>query len=215
MDATPERVVTVGLIDNDQFVLGAARAWLAPGAPEIQIRNVATGVREYLELGDPDDVVLLDLDLKDDTRFVDNITRLVERGCKVLLVSVHADQRFMIDAITAGASAYLVKSTDPDTVVRAIREIADDDYVLDHDLAFAISRDRRQSRPKLSDMESEVMRLRGRAMPMKVVAERLGISEATANGYLRRAKGKYADAGREFGPLRELQQRLREDGIGI
>ncbi|MFI9010984.1 response regulator [Actinosynnema sp. NPDC053489] len=211
--ASPESgVIRVGLIDNDPMVLGSAGAWLSGRAPDIEVGNVATGVAGYLALSPSDDVVLLDLQLGNGTRFVDNIDRLVRRGDRVLLLSVHARQRYKVDAVRAGAVGYHVKDGDVDSLVRAIRDIVAGRYTLDQELAFAISRDRTPDRPKLSVQEAEVVKLRGRAVPMKVIAERLGVTESTAYGYLNRAKDKYRAAGRHFSTVADLQERLREDG---
>ncbi|MEU4518821.1 response regulator [Amycolatopsis sp. NPDC024027] len=202
----------MGLIDNDPMILGSAAFWLAGHDPGIEVRHVAAGVAGYLALDPSDDVVLLDLELGDGTRFVDNVDRLVRRGDKVLLLSVHAQQRFKVDAVRAGAVGYHVKDGDRRSLVRAIRDIVTDRYALDQELAFAISRDRTPGRPRLSGQEAEVVKLRGRAVPMKVIAERLGISERTAYSYLERAKVKYRDAGTPVSTVADLQERLREDG---
>jgi DNA-binding NarL/FixJ family response regulator len=207
------RVISVGLIDNDPMLLGSAGSWLSGHDPGIEVRHVAAGVARYLDLDPSDDVVLLDLELGDGTRFVDNVDRLVRRGDKVLLLSVHARQRFKVDAVRAGAVGYHVKDGDRRSLVRAIRDIVADRYALDQELAFAISRDRTPGRPRLSDREAEVVKLRGRAVPMKVIAERLGIGERTANSYLERAKGKYRDAGMPVSTVADIQERLREDGL--
>ncbi|GLY50846.1 hypothetical protein Lesp01_45020 [Lentzea sp. NBRC 102530] len=203
--------IRVGLIDNDSMILGSAGSWLSSRAPEIEVAHVATGVAGYLALVPSDDVVLLDLELGDGTRFADNVEHLVRRGDKVLLLSVHAQPQYKVDAVKAGAIGYHVKDGDVDSLVRAIRDVATGRYALDQELAFAISRDRTPDRPRLSVQETEVVNLRGRGVPMKVVAERLGVKERTAYSYLERAKDKYRAAGRPFSTVADLQQRLRED----
>ncbi|WP_033443608.1 response regulator transcription factor [Saccharothrix sp. NRRL B-16314] len=205
-------MISVGLIDNDPMILGSAGSWLSGHDPSIEVRHVAAGVVGYLALDPSDDVVLLDLELGDGTRFVDNVDRLMRRGDKVLLLSVHARQRFKMDAVRAGAVGYHVKDGDRRSLVRAIRDIVADRYALDQELAFAISRDRTPGRPRLSDRQAEVVKLRGRGVPMKVIAVRMGIKESTAYGYLDRAKAKYRDAGTPVSTVADIQERLREDG---
>lgn len=209
MDTT----ISVGLIDNDPLVLESTGLWLSAGAPDIAVNHTAASVEEYLALGAEDDVVLLDLELKDGTRFVDNIDALVRGRYRVLVVSVHADLRFQIDTIRAGAIGYLTKGPNRDALVRSIRQVAAGTYVIEQELAFAISRDRSPSRPKLSTQEQTAMKLRATGMKMRAVAEAMNVAERTAISYLERAKAKYRDADRPFSTVTELRERLREDGV--
>jgi DNA-binding NarL/FixJ family response regulator len=209
MDTT----ISVGLIDNDPLVLESTGMWLSAGAPDIVVSHRAAAVAEYLELAAEDDVVLLDLELKDGTRFVDNIDALVRENYKVLVVSVHADLRYQIDTIRAGAIGYLTKGPNRDALVRAIRQVVAGTYVIEQELAFAISRDRSPNRPTLSPQEQTAMKLRATGMKMRAVAEAMNVAERTAISYLERAKAKYLAADRPFSNVAELQKRLREDGI--
>ncbi len=208
-----DAAISVGLIDNDPLVLESTGIWLSAGAPDIAVNHTAVSVEEYLGLDADDDLVLLDLELKDGTRFVDNIDALVRRKYKVLVVSVHADLRYQIDTIRAGATGYLTKGPNRDALVRTIRQVAAGTYVIEQELAFAISRDRSPGRPKLSAQEQTAMKLRATGMKMRAVAAAMGVAERTAISYLERAKAKYRDADRPFSTVTELQERLREDGI--
>ena len=208
-----DRTISVGLIDNDPLVLESTGIWLSAGAPDIVVSHRAASVADYLELAAEDDVVLLDLELKDGTRFVDNIDALVRRDFRVLVVSVHADLQYQIDTIRAGAIGYLTKGPNRDALVRAIRQVADGTYVIEQELAFAISRDRSPNRPMLSPQEQMAMKLRATGMKMRAVAAAMNVAERTAISYLERAKTKYRAADRPFSNVTELQKRLWEDGI--
>jgi DNA-binding NarL/FixJ family response regulator len=42
---------------------------------------------------------------------------------KVLMLSAHSDEAYIIEAVNSGAMGYLIKQTSADTVCRAIREV--------------------------------------------------------------------------------------------
>jgi DNA-binding NarL/FixJ family response regulator len=159
---------------------------------------------------------MLDLNLRDGTRPRDNVSRLVKRGYKVLVVSVLADKEYVLTTLEAGAASYLTKSsksTELELLVRTIREIAEGTHVLGQELAFLMGRDRRPNKPKLSHREEEVLKLYGQGLTLDTVAQRLGIQRSSAKRYLERAKEKYQNVERPFHNRTELQQRLREDNI--
>lgn len=207
-------MISVGLIDNDPLVLESTGLWLSAGAPDIEVSHTAATVDEYLQLHAVNDVVLLDLELKDGSRFADNVDRLIRRKYKVLVVSVHADLKYQIITLKAGAAGYLTKGPNRDALAQAIREVAAGTYVLDQGLSFAINRDRSVDRPSLSGQEFAAVKLRAAGMKVRAIAEALNVQERTAASYLERAKAKYRLAGRPFSTVTELQRRLHEDGIG-
>jgi two-component system nitrate/nitrite response regulator NarL len=206
-------IINVGLIDNDRHLLATTGPWLSAGAPDIVVSHQAVSVDEYLGLAAHDDVVLLDLELKDGSRFTDNVERLARRDCRVLVLSVHAQLKFQVAALKAGAIGYLTKGPNRDALVRAIRQVATNTYVLEQELAFAISRDRSATRPQLSTQEHTAVKLRAAGMKMRAIAETMNVKERTAISYLERAKAKYRAADRPFSTITELQERMREDGL--
>jgi two-component system, NarL family, nitrate/nitrite response regulator NarL len=66
-------------------------------------------------------VVLLDLRLGDGTTSVRHIPALVELGCRVLVLTGVTDPVELGRALEAGASGIVPKTSDPDTVVTAVR----------------------------------------------------------------------------------------------
>jgi DNA-binding NarL/FixJ family response regulator len=128
-----------------------------------------------------------------------------------MIVSGFADNRFVLDAIEAGAAGYLTKNDDRDVLVDAIRVIAAGGSVMSPELAFALSRDQRPSRPALSDQERRVLELYGSGMKLGSVARRMDVAEGTIRTYLERIRKKYDQAGRPSPTKVELAARLRED----
>jgi two-component system, NarL family, nitrate/nitrite response regulator NarL len=207
-----EPVIRLGAVDDDRMLREATAAWFA--GTGIEVGTTAGTVAEFLECASGEDVVLLDLMLADGSHPADNVADLAERGFRVLVVSVLADRDLMIATLRAGAKGYLTKDNDLETLRTVVREVARDAHVLHPELAFAMSRDRSPGRPELSDRERDTVDLYARGLTLPAVAAELGVTFASAKGYLQRAKAKYQAVGRPVGTRTQLQARLAEDRLG-
>lgn len=205
-------MITVGAIDDDRMLLEMLKSWMS-ALPDIELRNTAATVDEYVRLGVLDQIVLLDLNLKDDSSPAENVMRLATLGCKVLVVSIIADQKYVIATLEAGAEGYLTKDHGPDALVTSIRQIAAGDLTPSPELAFAVTRDNRPVRPSLSAQERRLLSYYARGMTLESAARRIGVSARTAEDYLNRVRKKYEEAGRPARTKLELAQRFREDGL--
>src|SRR5215204_4466596 len=58
----------------------------------------------------------------------------------VLILSAHADQSFLMDAVKAGAAGYVLKGEHPDQVLDAVRAVLDGETPLDQGLAMRLLR---------------------------------------------------------------------------
>ncbi len=114
-------MITVGAIDDDFMLLEMLKNWMA-AAPDIQLIHTAATVDEYIQLGVTNQIVLLDLNLKDDSSPAENVVRLTSLGSKVLVVSIIADQKYVIATLEAGAEGYLTKNHGPEALVTSIRQ---------------------------------------------------------------------------------------------
>lgn len=209
-----EGMITVGLIDDDRFLREALAQWIA-AREGLTVVASACDVASYLALGTPAEVVLLDLNLRDHSTVGGNVEHICATGAKVIVVSTVPDPEFVIEAIEAGAAGYITKDGELEALAAAVATVAAGGDAIPHELAFAFSRDRRPSRPRLSEKESRVAMLYGSGLPMKSVARQLGIAEGTAHEYLGRVKRKYAQLGREARTKHDLAARLREDRLEL
>jgi DNA-binding NarL/FixJ family response regulator len=205
-------VITVGAIDDDRMLLEMLKNWMAP-VPDVQLIHIAATVDEYVQLGVSNQIVLLDLNLKDDSSPAENVVRLTGLGSKVLVVSIITDHKYVIATLEAGAEGYLTKNHGPEELVTSIRQIAAGDLTPSQELAFAVTRDTRPTRPKLSPQERRLLSYYARGMTLDAVARKIGVSRRTAEDYLNRVKKKYEDVDRPARTKLELAQRLREDGL--
>jgi len=135
------------------------------------------------------DVVLMDLAMPN----VDGIaaTRRIAAevpDSNVVVLTSFSDKERIHDALDAGARGYLLKDADGAEVVRAIRAAARGEAPLDPRVARAVLI-RGTTPAALSGMtarEREVLGLLGTGLANKVIARRLGISEATVKAHLTR-----------------------------
>ncbi len=215
MSPTEDRI-RLAIVDDHRMLLGALTEWIRNAASDI---NMVAAVASYPELLThpefPVDVVLLDLDLKDNIPVSVKISGLKSTGVKVVLMSTYSEPNVVREAIAAGALGYLVKSEDAGMIVEAIRAAAVGDSFISAELDLALSAGEVGGSPKLSAQERRVMALYGGGEPVKAVAFQLSISEETAKSYLKRIREKYRVAGFDVGTKVALRKRAIEDGILI
>lgn len=116
----------------------------------------------------------------------------------VLIVSTHDERLYAERTLYAGARGYLMKTTDRDTVLNAMRRVLDGHYVLSNTMSTRIFRQMAGSAENepaspvtaLSDRELEVFELVGRGFPTRTIAERLLISPKTVESHRSRIKRK-------------------------
>lgn len=206
--------ITVALVDDHRMLLSALSEWIANAASDIAVVGAVPTWPELMALDDfPVDVVLLDLDLKDDIPVSLKIRTLATAGVKVVLMSTYSEPNVVREALASGALGYLVKSEDAGMIVEAIRAAVKDESFISAELDLALNAQDVGGSPRLSAQERRVMALYGAGSPVKAVAAELNISEETAKSYLKRIREKYRVAGIDLGTKVALRKRAIEDGI--
>lgn len=79
--------------------------------------------------------------------------------------------------------------------------------------ASAVDGDKAFADAQLSGREREVLRLYATGLPLKAVAERLGVAYSTAKENITRIRVKYVEVGRPAPTKVDLLRRAVEDGI--
>lgn len=204
-------MITVGAIDDDVMFIRLMASYLS-SVGDISLIATDSSVIGYLAKGARADIVLLDINLPDGSQASENVACLRADGSKVLVVSIHSEPAYIIATLEAGAEGYLVKGDDgPEELTESIRRAHAGLLVPSQELAFAISRDHRPGRPRLSPQEQRLFVLYARGMTLADASARIGVSTRTGEDYLNRIKRKYADVGRPAHTKLELHQRLSED----
>jgi DNA-binding NarL/FixJ family response regulator len=143
------------------------------------------------------DVVLLDLNLPDLPGAQVTRQLLAARpSVRVLVLSASAERQDVLDAVTAGASGYVLKSAELSELADAIRATAAGRAVFTPGLAglvlgeyrrLSAQRDRADGQPgapALTSRETEVLRLVAKGLTYPQIAERLVLSPRTVQNHV-------------------------------
>jgi DNA-binding NarL/FixJ family response regulator len=206
--------IRLAIVDDHKMLLSALTEWIRTAADDINLVAAVSTWPELLTHAEfPVDVVLLDLDLKDNIPISLKISTLKTTGVKTVLMSTYSDPNVVREALAAGALGYLVKSEDATMIVEAIRAASNGESCVSAELDLALNSGDVGGSPKLSAQERRVMALYGGGEPVKAVAYQLGISEETAKSYLKRIREKYRIAGIDVGTKVALRKQAISDGI--
>ncbi|TDD56959.1 response regulator transcription factor [Nonomuraea terrae] len=145
------------------------------------------------------DVVVLDLRLPD-LAGVEVARGLAasERPPRVLVLSASGEQDDVLEAVKAGASGYLVKSASREEFLDAVRRTAEGEPVFTPGLAGLVLGEYRRlatqrpavGGPRLTDRETEVLRLVAKGLSYKQIAERLTLSHRTVQNHVQNTLSK-------------------------
>ncbi len=194
-------IIRVILADDHAVVRAGIKAVLS-GARDIEVIGEATNGREAVALAkrvNPD-VVIMDLSMGE----MDGIAATKEMidnkiAAKILILTMHAEDTYLVKVLEAGASGYLVKSAADRELVDAVRALAHGDMYMQptavHALAQGIIRksehaDERENYEKLTDRERDVLRYVAGGFSAPEIGEKLFISPKTVDTYKQRINEK-------------------------
>ncbi len=206
-----DRQPALGVIDDQPPILWGVLAALAELLEPHSVVT-ASSVDELLDLATELDLVLLDLQLGDDSVPASNVKRLVERGWPVLLYTQETRGAVVARCLQAGAGGLVAKNDDLEILAAAVSEMLDGGEYLTPEWAAAIEDNRALGVPELAPRESEALQLYATGLPLKSVARRMHVKEETAKEYLARVKRKYAEVNRPAPTKTDLYRRAVEDG---
>ena len=141
------------------------------------------------------DVVVLDLQIPAPNG-VEVTAALVEADptVRVLILSASGEQDDVLAAVKAGATGYLVKSASRSELVDAVSRVARGDTVFTPGLAGLVLGEYRRlsdtpaaaadDTPRLTDRETEVLRLVAKGLSYRQIAERLVLSHRTVQNHV-------------------------------
>jgi len=150
------------------------------------------------------DVVVLDLQLPDSSGVeVTRGLRTAYPAARVLVLSASGEQQDVLDAVKAGAVGYLLKSAARTEFLDAVRRTADGDAVFTPGLAALVLGEFRRlalgggadgadgaDAPRLTERETEILRMVATGLSYKQIATRLTLSHRTVQNHVQNTLGK-------------------------
>lgn len=184
------------LIADDHALFREGIRRLLGSAGDIEVVGEAGSGEEAVGLVEDltPDVVLLDVMMPGMSGIdVARVIRTTSPRTRVVILTVHANEEFLFEAIKAGAMGYLLKDASPDELLRAVRLVAQGDGLLAPAVAakvfkefarVAAAQDLAPVLTTLTARETEILRHVTAGLANKEIARALNISERTVKNHL-------------------------------
>lgn len=189
--------IKVALVDDQTLFLKGLRLILE-GYPEIDIVIEATSGPDFfsaLQRAIPE-VVLLDFKMPGmDGIAVAEELKKTHPDVRIILLTMHDDERLIQHVLSVGANGYLLKNEEPSILRDAINKVMHQDYYLNDYVAKALFNNIKKQQPgqspntssasviSLTPREQEILSLICKEMTTVEIAEKLFISKRTVEGH--------------------------------
>lgn len=182
------------VVEDDPSVRNILKSWI-DGAAGFTCKGAFPDVEGALgpiARAKPD-IVLVDINLPG-LSGIECVRRLKPESphTQFVMQTVYEDSNHIFDALSAGATGYLVKTTSREALVAALREVHAGGSPMSSNIARKVVQSLQQpkSAPKaaaqLSKRENEVLALLAQGYLYKEIADSLNIGLETVNTYIRR-----------------------------
>ncbi|GAA3669737.1 response regulator transcription factor [Nocardioides ginsengisoli] len=163
-------------------------------------------------------VVVLDLQIPEPSGVEVTATVLAEEpSSRVLILSASGEQDDVLAAVKAGATGYLIKSASREELLAAVRRVAAGDSVFTPGLAaLVLGEFRKIDQPamppgeRLTERETEILKMVAKGMSYKEIADRLVISHRTVQNHVQNTLRKLQMHNRV-----ELTRYVIEQGLDV
>lgn len=193
--------ITVVLVDDHAVVRAGLKAVLST-AKDIKVIGEGANGKDAISLAqrlDPD-VIVMDLSMGEmDGAEATKELKAKEARSKILILTMHAEDTYLVPLLEAGVSGYLVKSAADRELIDAVRSVAHGDVYMQPSAARALAQriqrkaehaDERTKFEKLTEREQNVLRYVARGFSAPEIGEKLFISPKTVDTYKQRINEK-------------------------
>ena len=150
-----------------------------------QMANAAE-LRDWLAAGNKADVALLDRSLPD-ADGLDLVSDVRDAGIKVIMLTIADSDEEIPEAIAAGVDGYVIKSSDPEQVIAAIRSVCDGQSSFPLNIMQKMARGELNNNAlsALTAREMEIVDQVKEGLSNKAIAYKMTLSENTVRNHLR------------------------------
>jgi DNA-binding NarL/FixJ family response regulator len=194
-------IIRIVLADDHAVVRAGLKAVLGT-ARDMQVVGEASNGLEAIALAErlkPDVIVMdLSMDQMDGSTATKEIVAR-ELPSRVLVLTMHAEEEYLVKVLEAGAAGYLVKSAADRELVDAVRTVARGDLFVRPGAARVLAKGltrkdpakaEREQYEKLTERERDVLRLVAEGYSAPEIGEKLFISPKTVDTYKQRIHEK-------------------------
>jgi DNA-binding NarL/FixJ family response regulator len=212
------------VLADDHHLLRRGFRSLLSGEPGLEVVGEASTGLEAIELCRRlvPDLILMDVRMPE----MDGITatrRIKDEqpGVSVLMVTMHENPDYLLEALDAGAAGYVLKDAPAERLINAVRRTLDGESPLNQELATRLLRqlaEEKQDTPShtpprhyepledaLTPRETEVLELLTTGQTNQQIAQTLTISKGTAKVHVERIIRKLEVSDRTQAAVRALQ----------
>src|SRR6185295_15125687 len=189
-DSVSGRRPTLLLADDHPMMLTGLREALQPVFDVIGTATDGHGLLEAVERRRPD-LVITDISMPGINGI--EATRRLQMsapGVRVLILSIHIDPAHVQAAFAAGACGYLTKTSPPEEIERAVREVLAGRLYVSPEIAQAAFLPPARTAGTLTRRELDTLRLVAEGLGNQQIARRLGVAVTTVRTHLHSLYGK-------------------------
>ncbi len=209
-------MITVVVADDHHLVREGLRRFLSTGVDIEVLAEASTGAEAVELVAEHRPAVgVLDINMPE----LDGISatrRIRERSpdTRVIILSAYDERRYVVEAVRAGASGYLLKTRDAAHLMNAVRMVAEGHMVIDPDLVIFVAEELRAARREdpavleLTPRELDILQQLASGATNREIGERLFVSIDTVKTHLEHISQKLGTSDRTAAVAEAFRRRL-------